>query len=120
MKLVVTEAESRALERFIDEVVPVATSCEVASTEVVRAVRRSDPNAIGRARDMLREVQLIRVNRDLILDAQTLDPPELGTLDAIHLATALSLGRELSALVTYDRRMQQAAEDLRIPVESPA
>ena len=33
----------------------------------------------------------------------------LRTLDAIHLATALALGDDLDAVVTYDERMVEAA-----------
>jgi hypothetical protein len=41
--------------------------------------------------------------------AAALDPPTLRTLDAIHLATALSLGLNLGALCAYDERLASAA-----------
>jgi uncharacterized protein len=43
----------------------------------------------------------------------------LRSLDAIHLATALQLGRELEALVTYDSRLATAAGRQRLPVVTP-
>jgi predicted nucleic acid-binding protein len=52
--------------------------------------------------------------------AARLVPPELRTLDAIHVASALALGPDLAAVVTYDARMQQAAEGCRLRVLAPA
>ncbi|MGO9904881.1 MAG: hypothetical protein ACLPY3_04065 [Solirubrobacteraceae bacterium] len=44
----------------------------------------------------------------------------LRSLDAIHLATAASISRQLGALITYDQRMITEAQTLRLPVLSPA
>lgn len=41
-------------------------------------------------------------------------------LDAIHVASAYSLGRELRALVTYDNRMAEAAETVGLHVDTPS
>jgi len=41
------------------------------------------------------------------------------SLDAIHLAAALSLGRDLAGMVTYDRRMAEASQALGVRVEAP-
>ena len=38
-----------------------------------------------------------------------MEPPELCSLDAIHLATAEQLGGELGPIVTYDERLADAA-----------
>ena len=46
--------------------------------------------------------------------------PMLRTLDAIHLATAVSLRDDLESLVTYDHRLAQATTDAGIAVLSPA
>jgi hypothetical protein len=40
--------------------------------------------------------------------------------DAIHLATAASISRQLGALITYDQRMISEAQTLGLPVLSPA
>jgi predicted nucleic acid-binding protein len=40
-------------------------------------------------------------------------------LDAIHVATASLLGPDLEAVVTYDRRMIEAAQLYGLPVASP-
>ena len=41
------------------------------------------------------------------------------TLDAIHLATALAIGDDLEAIVTYDDRMMEAARLLGLPIATP-
>jgi len=52
--------------------------------------------------------------------AAALGPPELRTLDAIHLATAISLGRDLGAVCAYDVRLGNAAAAKTIEVLAPA
>lgn len=44
----------------------------------------------------------------------------LRSLDAIHIATALAIGAELRAVVTYDARMTNAAAALGVVSEAPA
>jgi len=44
----------------------------------------------------------------------------LRSLDAIHLATALSISGELGALITYDNRMISDGQAIGLPVFSPA
>ena len=48
-----------------------------------------------------------------------LPDPMLRSLDAIHLATALQLGQDLEALVTYDSRLAAAAKRQQLPVVTP-
>ncbi len=43
----------------------------------------------------------------------------LRTLDAIHLASALDMGADLEAFVTYDARLAAAARDAGLTVVSP-
>ena len=49
----------------------------------------------------------------------TLEPLVLRTLDAIHLATALAVGDDLDAIVTYDDRMLEAARLIGSSAVSP-
>jgi hypothetical protein len=49
-----------------------------------------------------------------------LEPIALRSLDAIHLAAAQLVAPTLRAVVTYDRRMAEAAASLGFPVASPA
>ena len=118
VKLVVREAESAALRRFLRRH-PDRVSCGLARTEVPRAVRHLGPPALRRARQLLRRVHLIRLD-DAVLDvAALLDPGIVRSLDAIHLAAAVQLVSSLDSVVTYDRRMAEAAALLGIAVSSP-
>jgi predicted nucleic acid-binding protein len=68
--------------------------------------------------------QLLRDYDELALTAEIRDraadlPGGLKTLDAIHVATAETLGEELIAFITYDRRLANAARAHGLPVASP-
>jgi predicted nucleic acid-binding protein len=69
---------------------------------------------------VLRRLDLVRLDDDLLEDAATLDAGILRSLDAIHLAAARVFGDDLRAVVTYDDRMAHAAAVLGLPVERPA
>lgn len=64
-------------------------------------------------------LQLIRLDAQLLDDAGRLGPPALRTLDAIHLQSALLLGDELDALITYDVRQAEAARNAGLVVQAP-
>lgn len=49
-----------------------------------------------------------------------MQPADLRSLDAIHLATARQLGATLQRVVTYDVRMADAARAIGWSVSSPA
>jgi hypothetical protein len=46
-------------------------------------------------------------------------PVHVGALDAIHIASAFSLGKQLAGVATYDKRMQNALEPLGVRVIAP-
>jgi uncharacterized protein len=118
VKLVVREAESDALVRYLGEH-PNRTSCALARVEVVRAVIAHGQAATTRARQLLGRVSLLRLDDVLLDDAASLDGPVLRSLDAIHLAAARALGDDLVELVTYDHRMVEAAQRIDLPVGAP-
>ena len=68
---------------------------------------------------MLGRVELIRVNDRLLNAAGLLQPPEVRSLDAIHLATARELGSDLGQVISYDERMVEAAKGLGLKTASP-
>lgn len=43
----------------------------------------------------------------------------LRSLDALHLAAAMSLGSDLAGIVAYDERLVDAASEQGIPTASP-
>jgi uncharacterized protein len=120
-KLVVTQAETVALRRFLAERPDSRlVSSALATTEVMRAVLREAPSAMPQAHALLASLDLITLTRDRLQQAGLLEPPSLRSLDTIHLATALALGSAVGDFVAYDERMLQAATWYRLPVSSPS
>lgn len=121
VKLVQRETESDALRRFLrrhraDQLVTSA----LARVEVVRAVLSGGPSALAQARRQLSRLDQILLSTELLDRAATLAPAvQLRSLDAIHLAAAQVVGADLQAVVTYDRRMADAAQDLGLAVDRP-
>ena len=118
VKLAVREPESMALRRYLRRQQPLVSSA-LARTEVLRALLPAGSEAVARGRDVLQRLDLVRVNDRILNAAAVLQPPELRSLDAIHLATARLLGDELQAVVTYDDRMIVAAKQLGCRIVQP-
>jgi hypothetical protein len=118
VKLVVAEDESAALRRYLRSR-PERVSCALARVELMRAVRPQGGAALARARRLLRRVDLVHLDDDLLDAAASLDPGILQSLDAIHLAAAQTMADDLAAVVTYDDRMAAAAGLLGLPVAAP-
>ena len=118
-KLVLPERESEALQDYLGAN-PDLSSSAIAFTELIRTVRRVRPQLEPHARRLLLTVNLIVVEDEVLERAAGIQPITVRTLDAIHLATALSLGRQMEVLLTYDLRMAQAATQIGLPVAMPA
>jgi predicted nucleic acid-binding protein len=88
--------------------------------ELRRVGRRED--ALEEANRLLDGVLLIPLSEDVLAAAETISPTTVGTLDAIHLATAVRLAQdgELDALMTYDKRLADGAREHGITVLSPS
>lgn len=120
VKLVVPEAETRALmaalERWPDRV-----ASALASVEVHRALRRAGASVVvrRRAEAVLSGLVLVRVDDPVLQRAALFGDPALRSGDAIHLATALSLGDDPDAFVTYDARLARAAKKQKLTVAHP-
>jgi predicted nucleic acid-binding protein len=121
VKLVVKEAESDPLRRFLnDHHADRLVTSALARTEVVRAVRPGGADVVQRARLQLSRLDQIALTADLLDRAATLHPDTLRTLDAVHLSAAMLVGSDLRAIVTYDHRMADASRALGLNVEAPA
>ena len=119
VKLVVAEAETTALRSFLASRGTRRVSSALLRTESLRAVRHLGPDALAIVREALRRVDLIGID-DRILDAAgILEPRVLRTLDAIHLASAMAIGDDLDAIVTYDDRMVDAARLMGLSTATP-
>lgn len=120
IKLVFEEPESAALERFLIEW-PVRASSWLARVEVLRTARTvRDAIVVRHADDVLAAVDLIAPDARLLVEAAELEPFSLRALDAVHLATALSLQPDLAGVVVYDRRLSDAARAVGLTVWAPA
>ncbi len=118
VKLAVAEKESSALRRYLRRRAPVVVSA-LARTEVARALLPLGPAAVQRGQDVLSRVELIRISDRILLDAGTLLPAQLRSLDAIHIATMRQLGGSLRRVVTYDSRMAEAASAMGMTTVAP-
>jgi len=97
-------------------------SSALAHVEVTRAVRRlKHPGDIEqRVVATLMRVALVPIDAEVLTRAADVPPPEIRSLDAIHLATALLLRDDVDGFVTYDRKLAAAARAAEIPVLVPA
>lgn len=120
VKLVVAERETAALRAWLDDEERHPVSCDLARTELMRAVRRVAPGRIVRAREVLDSITLVGVPTPIFEESGRFDPATLRSLDAIHLAAALDLGDDLDAFVTYDDGLAEGARSNGVAVLSPS
>ena len=118
VRIVADEPGRAATVAFLREHDTRVTSV-LSTVEVPRAVARKRVDAALAASVFLEDLVIVALDRTIVSSAAGLAPPALRTLDAIHLATALELGRELEAFVTYDERLGDAARTMGLPVEAP-
>jgi predicted nucleic acid-binding protein len=84
--------------------------------EAIRACSRYGPEFAHDARAWLETVALLPLDNSVLDVATSLSPPTLRALDALHLATALSMRGEIGAFFSYDERLREAARDHGLPV----
>ena len=108
VKLIVDEPQSAALHRELARW-PEWTSSALLGVEAVRACRRLGAAVADSAEASLSDIALVPMDDEVLTIARRLNPSELRSLDAIHLATALSIGADLGALFSYDDRLTAAA-----------
>jgi predicted nucleic acid-binding protein len=118
VKLCWPEPESEALHRYLGDW-PLRISAALLWTEAMRAAQRQSEARLERTRALLRLMPMLEVDRTLFRQAGLLGPSHMRSLDAIHIAAAMSLGPDLGTMVTYDERMVAAATLFGIPVARP-
>lgn len=119
VKLVVAENETDALIAWLDETSGDWVSSDLTRAELLRAVRRTTPDRVVRAREVLDSITLLDVTTQIYEEAARIDPPALRTLDSLHLAVALDLGDDLESIVTYDDRLAEAATANGVLITTP-
>jgi predicted nucleic acid-binding protein len=110
-----TPAIRRELGRFARHV-----SSGLLSVELHRLALRE--NMLKYVAELLSGNVLIPLDEEILAAAETIAPPTVATLDAIHLATAVNLSDagKLDALMTYDKRLADGARAHGLTVLSPS
>jgi uncharacterized protein len=120
LKTVFVENHSDAMAAYVrDNDAYGFVSSVLLAVELRRAVQRIDPRALPRADLELTRMTLVGLSEPVVETAGRFPDPCLRSLDAIHVATALLLRDELSALVSYDKRLVSAAVAGGLPAVSP-
>ncbi len=117
-KLLVAESQSNRLRERLAELAPSSrlTISSLAVTELRRlTIRLVAP--VEKALEVVDRFDVLRLSEPILHQAATFPQRHLGTLDAIHLATAIAVGADL--LLTYDARLGEAAAQEGLDVESP-
>lgn len=114
----IEEPESIALEGYLSRDALLATS-RIALVEVPRATAIASPSEEVRKETtrLLQACLLVAVSDRVLRNAAAITSRDVGTLDAIHLSTALYI--EAEELVAYDRRLLAAAEAHGVTVVAP-
>lgn len=125
LKFVKPEKETNALHtwrRALPEGTELVTS-ELARLEITRTLLRANtehklvPYLTGQ---VLMGVYLADLSSTVLARAMAYRAPRLGSLDAIHLASADPFRTDLTEFVTYDQELAAAAGELGFPVSAPA
>ncbi|RIK08323.1 MAG: VapC toxin family PIN domain ribonuclease [Acidobacteria bacterium] len=119
VKLVVREAHSAAARRWAERHDQWLFSSDLLITEAFRTARRHSQGAVSETRSRLGVLAMIAVTTDIFERAAELDSKILRSVDALHIAAALTIGDELEAIATYDERMSESARLHGIPVVTP-
>lgn len=122
VKLIRVEAESNQLGDWLDEHTesPWITSA-LAEVELLRAIRAAAPEGLPAVPSILARLDRFEIDSVIHATAAAYPDPSLRSLDAIHLATAqvASSAAPLTALITYDTRLSEAAGALGMTVIAP-
>lgn len=125
LKFIKPEAESAALRAWREKL-PADTellTSELATLEITRTLLGAGVNHqqvqyfAGQA---VRGVYLVDLSTTVLARAMAYRTPRLGSLDAIHLASAEPFRADLTEFVTYDKELSGAAGELGFPVSAPA
>ena len=125
LKFVKPEKESQALRewRLAQPTDSELVTSQLAVLEISRTLLRAGvdrqrvPYVVGQA---VRGLFLVDVTSTVLARARSYGIRRLGSLDAIHLATADPFLAEMTAFVTYDAELAAAASELGLPATAPS
>jgi predicted nucleic acid-binding protein len=109
VKLFKPERETNAFRVALGDW-PVQVASELIRVEAVCTARRlGGAEVLERARAALERINLVPITREIIELATGAYTPPLRAMDAIHLATALTMREDLGAVFVYDGDLHAAA-----------
>jgi uncharacterized protein len=93
-------------------------SSRILGVELQRVALRT---GVSGGDELLEGIAFVRLDDVVLTAAEQIEPTNVATLDAIHLATAVRLHAdgELDAMLTYDARLAEGARHHGIDVRSP-
>ena len=122
VKLIRIEVESDDLGDWLDERTEMRwITSALAEVELPRAIRAVAPEGLSAVPAVLARLDRFEIDAVIRSTAAAYPDSALCSLDAIHLATAqtASSTAPLTALVTYDSRLTQAADALGMNTAAP-
>lgn len=117
-KLVIAEAETPALREWISKQDARLVTNSIGVVELRRLAARVSQQAVETATALLARIDRVALTPAALALAGQFPPAAVRTLDALHLASAAEL-LELQVVLTYDRRMAEAATLYGLPVQTP-
>ena len=119
LKLAFPEAETAALEADLAAREGLVSS-RLTRVECARALRRESRRVpLYGLEDLMEGVVLMDMTPEIAERAGELQPAVLRSLDAIQVATALSVGDNSLEFITYDQRLADAARANGLTVVQP-
>lgn len=101
-----TEAFRTALTNW-----PVQVASELIRVEAICTARRlGGQDILRRAGETLKRINLIPISSEIIELATATHTPPLRAMDAIHLATALTMREDLGVIFVYNNDLHAAAQ----------
>ncbi|MEN4449135.1 MAG: PIN domain-containing protein [Mycolicibacterium sp.] len=120
LKLIAHEPETPALTDYLQaRTDTVWFTCSLARAELLRATATMEPDATDHARHILDGLDTVAMTDRLVTAAANLTPAPRRTLDALHIAAALTAGPQLHTLITYDPELTEAAGRHHITTTHP-
>ena len=117
LKTIFDEQERPDLLRFLNSQ---STSSRLSKIEVRRTVAQLVPTKTAEVNLELDKINFLPISNPILMAAENFSSEiTLRTLDAIHIATVMSLEGSIEGLITYDRQMIANAKLLGIKVISP-
>lgn len=121
IKLFKTESETAAFLSWFDSLGNdvVLASSDLIKIELIRAINRYLPEQIEFVAQFLRSLTTLKITNQVLQTASELSPVDLGTLDAIHLASAKTVCSSNDYFVSYDQQLLYVATQQGLQTLSP-